>query len=252
MNVASDDYEPKYMRIYRHLLGQITSGELEPGSRLPSQQALADQFGVTLMTLRQALGALGDEGMVVAARGKGTFVAQRPFQYRLNHLSSFAQEMERQGVSLTTRVVSASLTALDTQVGLRLGLRSEEKVFAIERVRLVDGTPVLHQRSYLPPEYVTQIDSDSLEGRSLYDVLLEDVGIEIVRAVETLRPVVLSDYEAELLLRSPRAPALVSERLSLGDRDVPVLLDYAVMPGDAAVITTERVSDRLSLRYRVL
>src|SRR5262245_26847250 len=113
---------PKYLAIYRELRARIDRGDLAPGTQLASQRTLANEFGVTLMTLRQAIDALADEGLVTASRGRGTFVSQAPFNYRLNHLNSFAQEMERQGVNLVTRVLSAALETPDHHVSLRLGV----------------------------------------------------------------------------------------------------------------------------------
>lgn len=245
--------DSKYREIYRDMRERISAGDFEPGERLPAQQALASSYGVTLMTLRQALAALADDGLVTAERGRGTFVAPRLVQYRLNHLGSFAQEMDRQGKSLTTRVVAAGLTlAPDPGYGPRLGVPPGAELLAIERVRLIDGRPVVHQRSYMPSRFHPQVTQAELGSRSLYDVLREDFGLEIARAVETLRPVILDDYEARQLLQHAGSPALLSERLSLAEGDVPVILDEAYLPGDAVVVTTERVAERTHLTYRVL
>lgn len=243
---------PKYLAIYRDLRARIDRGELAPGAQLASQRALANEYGVTLMTLRQAIDALADEGLVTAARGRGTFVTQPPFNYRLNHLNSFAQEMERQGIHLVTRVLSASVTVPDHQVSLRLGVHPQEQVFALKRLRLIEGRPVLYQESFLPAALGSKLDRGDLETRSLYDMLREEFGIDIARAVETLRPIALDDEQAGFLLRAMGTPCLLSERLSLASEDVPIIFDRAVLPGDAAVITAERVFDHLHLTYRMV
>ena len=84
---------PKYQAIHERLRTEILAGDLAPGSRLPPQSEMAERFGVTLMTLRQAVAALEADGLVRAERGRGTFVAERPVDIRLGNLSSFAEQM---------------------------------------------------------------------------------------------------------------------------------------------------------------
>jgi DNA-binding transcriptional regulator YhcF (GntR family) len=116
-------HDPKYVAICKDLRARITSGEYVAGRRLPSQFALAAAYGVSVMTLRQALAALSEEGLVETTHGRGTFVAARPFEYRLNHLSSFAQDMRRQGKFVTTRVLFAGLVAeAEPEICARLAL----------------------------------------------------------------------------------------------------------------------------------
>src|SRR2546430_1766029 len=96
---------PHYLRIYRELKRQIESGQLVPGVQLPAQRELSQTFNVTLMTLRQAMQLLGQEGLIPPRHGRGTFVAERPLSYQMRTLRSLAQEMEAQGQALTTTVL---------------------------------------------------------------------------------------------------------------------------------------------------
>ena len=73
--VLAEGRRPKYLAIRRELEARIADGRLPAGSRLPSQRELADAFGVTLMTLRQALALLEADGLLVAKKGSGTYVA---------------------------------------------------------------------------------------------------------------------------------------------------------------------------------
>ena len=83
---------PKYQSISNDLRERIARDEFSTGERLPAQHALAEQYGVTVMTLRQAIAELEAEGLVRAAKGKGTFVSEPPsVRYDLDHLSSFTQ-----------------------------------------------------------------------------------------------------------------------------------------------------------------
>ena len=93
---TAEDRQPKYLRIYADLRDRITSGRWPAGSSLPPQRDLAGEFGVSIMTLRQALQLLTDEGLVAARHGSGTYVAAR-YEYDLGHLRSFAADLAGQG-----------------------------------------------------------------------------------------------------------------------------------------------------------
>ena len=122
----------KNEQIYRDIRSRIISGGLHPGEQLATQQSLAQSYGVTVMTLRHALERLERDGLIEATQGRGTFVSTRPFQYRVNNLWSFAQQMHEQGRALTTRLVSFSIPPLevpDAEVRSRLALGPKSDVY---------------------------------------------------------------------------------------------------------------------------
>src|SRR5215471_218481 len=100
------DRQPKYLRIHGNLRERITSGQWTPGSPLPSQRELAVEFGVSIMTLRQALQLLTDEGLIETRHGSGTF-ATAHYAYDLGHLRSFASDLIAQGAEVTTELLAA-------------------------------------------------------------------------------------------------------------------------------------------------
>ena len=109
---------PKYQSISNDLRRRISDGEIAPGERLTAQHALAQEYGVTVMTLRQALADLETEGLVHAVKGKGTFVSEPPsVRYDLDHLWSFTQEMTEQGIDVTTEVLAVHLEPDDDGAG---------------------------------------------------------------------------------------------------------------------------------------
>jgi GntR family transcriptional regulator len=245
-------HDPKYVAICKDLRARITTGEYVPGRRLPSQLALAAAYGVSVMTLRQALAELGDEGLVETSHGRGTFVGARPFEYRLNHLSSFAQDMRRQGKFVTTRVLYSGLVAeAEPEICARLALPAGERPYQLDRVRFVDGVPVVFQRSYLPASIGRKLQPNSLETESLYDVLRTQQQLDVVRAVETVKAVAMPAAEAKALGRPPGTPALLSTRLSLADGDRPILFDKAYISGEAVEVFADRVADSLRLSFRL-
>jgi GntR family transcriptional regulator len=251
MPTAPGRARPKYLAIADELRARILGTRLGAGGRLPSQRELATIHGVTVMTIRQALDVLARDGMVVTAKGQGTFVRQRPLQYRLDTLGSFAQEMADQGVRLRTRLLSCDVVPADAKVGRALGLGPGEEVARIERLRLTKGRPIAYQRSYVPAALGARLVTVDLERRSLYDVLGHDVGRPVTQAVETIRATTLTAQAARHLRRRRGALAIAAERVSLDAPDTPLVFDVALLPADCTEVVAERVADRTLLSYRL-
>src|SRR5215469_8268814 len=141
------DRQPKYLRIHSNLRERITSGHWPPGSPLPSQRELAAEFGVSIMTLRQALQLLTDEGLIETRHGSGTFAAAH-YAYDLGHLRSFASDLIAQGAKITTELLAAEAVSPPADVAARLG--APGGVLRLRRLRLSEGRPLIVQTSYLP------------------------------------------------------------------------------------------------------
>jgi GntR family transcriptional regulator len=252
--------QPKYLRIYTELRDRIIGGRWPAGSSLPSQRELADEFGVSTMTLRQALQLLADEGLVGTRHGLGTYVAPR-FAHDLGHLRSFASDLAAQGAAVTTRLLDATAVTGPEAVNARLGGPAE--VLRLRRLRLVSGRPVILQVSYLPiplpggadprdlagtPELAGTRDIADTGDRGLY-TQLADRGLGVARATETITPTALSRGDARDLGRPAGSPALLSHRISFTAAGDPVIDDHALLPGDSVAITANRSADHIEVSY---
>ena len=241
---TAEDRQPKYLRIYAELRDRITSGRWPAGSSLPPQRDLAGDFGVSIMTLRQALQLLTDEGLVAARHGSGTYVAAR-YEYDLGHLRSFAGDLAGQGAEISTRVLATEIITPPEQVGARLG--SPGQVLQLRRLRLAGNRPLIVQTSYLPLPLAADLDPAELAQHGLYTVLAGH-GLAVTRAAETISPCVLGTPEAGYLGRAAGSPALLSHRVSF-TAGLAVVDDHAVLPGDSVAITANRSADRLDVHY---
>src|SRR5215468_1005616 len=141
---------PRYHRIAETLRDRIRDGLLAPGARLDNQRELAKSFGVTLMTLRQALELLEREHLITRRHGLGTFVAAPSIDYDILQLRRFAGDLSAQGEDVSTRFLTSGFVAGERPVTSGLGLARGARVLAVERLRLVDGRPLSLQRSFLP------------------------------------------------------------------------------------------------------
>ncbi|RDI76065.1 Transcriptional regulator [Gaiella occulta] len=242
---------PHYLLIYREVKEKIASGEFAAGERLPTQRKLSEQFGVTVMTVRQALQLLEQEELVLVRHGLGTFVAPTRIRYAMGNLRSLAQEVTAQGLELRTRVLSRKLVRPHPRVADLLRLAGGERVYAIERLRFVGPEPIVYQYSQLQPWLADALDGADLSDVSLYDHLHEQLGLEITRAQEWIRAIDLSPHEADLLHEESGTAALLSERLTLSVDDEPILFDRAYLPGDRVSLATERHVSDVTVGYQV-
>jgi GntR family transcriptional regulator len=251
---SATERQPKYLRIYTELRDRIIGGQWSAGSSLPAQRELADEFGVSMMTLRQALQLLADEGLVGTRHGLGTYVAPR-FAHDLGHLRSFASDLAAQGAEVTTRLLDAATLAPPDAVGARLG--GPAAVLRLRRLRLVGGLPVILQTSYLPVPLPGDIDPRDLAALrdlaapgdpGLY-TLLAARGLAVARATETITPTVLEAADARDLGRPAGSPALLSHRISFTTVGDPVIDDHALLPGDSVAITANRSADHIEVSY---
>ncbi|HEY3611443.1 MAG TPA: GntR family transcriptional regulator [Pseudonocardiaceae bacterium] len=242
---------PKYLQIQRDLTRRISRGEFRVHEALPAQSELSREYGVSTMTLRQALQHLEDQGLIEQVAGKGTYVRRHRIPYAATGLGSLADDLRAQGIALDTRVLNVDMTETDDRLAASLGLRPRDRVLLVERLRVLDGVPVVHQRSYLPEPFGTTLRDADFTRESLYDLLADRCGAIAVRATETMTPVVVPDPIAAALDVPSGALGLLSERLTTDSHELPLVADIAMLAGDRVVVTTERVARSNTLRYRV-
>lgn len=229
---------PRYHRIAEDIRERIRDGELAPGAPLPNQRALAKTFGVTLMTLRQALEVLEREKLIVRRHGLGTFVAAPSIDYDILHLRRLAGELSAQGEDVNTRLLGTRFAVADRAVLAALGLGPRARVLVVERLRLVDGHPMSLQRSFLPARLGEEVARADLGTMPLRQVLEHKLGLTIERARETVSAVRLGRREARELGCHAGVPAFESERVSYAANQA-VVFDRVFIPGDRFRITRE-------------
>ncbi|WP_344455040.1 GntR family transcriptional regulator [Actinocorallia aurantiaca] len=239
---------PRYRAIAEDLAQKIRSGRYRAGDALPPQRELSTSYGVTLMTLRQALQVLNDDGLIVQQPGRGTFVAPPHAEYRLDTLKSLGDELRKQGYPVRTEVVSTTLRPIPASLSKPMGLPAGHKGLRLTRVRHLSRQPVIHQVSWIPEPIASAIKGVDFGEVPLYTALAQ-AGVRVHRASERIRPSLLTGSVAELLERSPGGPVFFSERVTYDADGLVAVLDQATIVGDALEIRTDRATTDLSLEW---
>lgn len=203
---------PLYRQIQSDLREWVSSGELEPGAQVETEQELMARYGVSRATVRQALSGLVAEGLLEIRRGRGTFVHGTALEHRLGGFYTFSREIERHGMRPGTRVRGIDVEPAGDEVAEGLGLAGGTAVVALSRIRLADDQPIVSETSYLPAARFKGLESVDFSSASLYETLTAAYGVRPVRARETFVPVLLGHEDAEVLGGDPGDPVLSVER----------------------------------------
>ncbi len=207
------------MPLYTQLIGivkrSIISGEVRVGQLLPSEAELCEGFGISRNTVRQAIGALEEDGFVVRKRGKGTFVAD-PTTRRKSVQYSFTTEISQMGKTPSSTLVSFHVLAASQGIREIMGLTDDAKVYCFTRVRNVDGKPLIVETSYYPEYIYPNLTREMVQTHSFYS-LLYHVGVVPFAAEDSYEAVLLGDREAALLDCRTGSPAFFHQRRTTGE-----------------------------------
>lgn len=218
---------PIYQVIYDDLTGQIASGTLAPEDRIPSEAELAARYGVSRMTVRQALKRLQDDRLVMRRRGAGTFVTSTSSRFRsLNRLGPFEQELGLDGSRVCTQVLRRETVVPPREVQQRLMLKPRQEAIVLTRLRTVDRRPAALQRSWIPYAVAPGLAREDLIEGSLYRTLVERYGIAVQWAEQEISAVLADKECAEALQVTIGSPLTANKRLTYATTPTPVELAY--------------------------
>jgi GntR family transcriptional regulator len=207
---------PLWAQIEHAIRNQMESGQYPIGSRLPSEPDLCQMFGVSRMTVRQAVQQLVDEGRLVRGRGRGTFVARPPLQREINsqYLDGFFATLTARGHTVSSRVLALDRVAAGETAAAALGLATGVQVYRLERLRLVDGAPVSVQIACLPVLLVPGLERFDFGRHSLYGVLREEYGLQVSAIEQKISARAATPQLAHLMDLPPGSPLLYVEKIS--------------------------------------
>lgn len=222
---SGPDFRPLYSQIKALLTERLAAGEWPPGQALPSETALAQEYGVSQGTLRKALNEMEAERLVDRRQGKGTFAAKHSAARSLFQFFLLVGENgERQLPESRTLECLAGKADRDERDALELKVGAP--VTRIIRVRHLRERPVIYERITVPGELFPdlQCGKDGEVTNTLYDMYEERYGVTVVRARERLRAVAAGESEAGLLGLPVGSPLLEIHRVAFNISKHPVEL----------------------------
>ena len=145
---------PKYEQVIRYLEQKyVIPGS--PGDKLPTERAIQEKFKVSRQTVRNAIKALLERGLIYNVQGSGTYVADRSQEAYIPRVCSFAEDMERRGLQASTRMLSTQWVEVTEEISRYLSVTIDSSVLFGCGPRLVEGEPIGFELAYLAPEVAT-------------------------------------------------------------------------------------------------
>lgn len=234
---------PAYRQVANDLRAKIVSGQFTPGEQLPSERELVEQYDVSRPTIRQAIGTLRVEGLVLAEHGRGLFVRPKPPVQRLgrNRLSR-RERSESRGTfmtdahanSFTPRVeVSIRVEDADGRTAQMLAVEPGTSVAVRERLMFADDIPVQLAVSRLPRDLTegTAIEEQNTGPGGIY-ARLEDAGYALDHFTEFVTARLPNSDEATALHLNHGTPVLAITRVAFDVAGRAVEVNDMVLPGD--------------------
>ena len=196
---------PIYRQIQSQLKQLILEGQFNPHDMLPSENELAQRYQVSVMTVRQAMNQLVNEGLIYRERGRGTFVARQPIVQPLQRFQSFSEHIAARGLIPSAQILIFETVTAPQEVALALELQPVDPVLRIKRLRLTDNRRVGIHDSYLRGVHFNQ--TALAEYGSLY-ALLEAQRVVLAEQEEMLEAVAADEEASRLLQVAPGSPLL--------------------------------------------
>lgn len=219
---------------------EILSGRRPTGSKLPTERELAATAGVSRKVVRDALDELERAGFLIRRQGSGTYVAGRRLEQSLLGHFSIVDALRSSGSEISTEVRSCELTPALPGVAANLDVEAAAPVLELERLRRVDGEPLMLERTWLPAGRLPGIEDAAFGETGLYAILRERYGVVLVRATESFEPVLLHPDEARALDVEDGQPALMLLRTTYDEDGVPYESARALVRADRCRTLVER------------
>lgn len=220
---------PVYYQLKEMIKEKITRGTWKVGQCIASERELTEAYGVSRMTVRQALGELVQEGLLVREKGKGTFVCEP--KVKQEDMMSFSDIIKKAGRSLITRVLAFEVINTPDELADTFNV---DKIYKINRLRLVDGEAVANEVVYIPCEYCGFVTKEDLEG-SLFK-LLEEKGYVIESTESALASVIMDEELKNLFNVDKQVPLLKSHNAALNSEGEIIYVEDAIYRSDKYVL----------------
>lgn len=208
--------QPLYRQLVDLMTGEIERGVIRPGERLPTEAELGDKFGLSRITVRQALAVLTREGLIERFPGRGSFVVERPSRtsWELKSVGDLLQ------IAPKTEVVSWRLVQPPLKVSVFL--KTSEPCHRLRAIRFFEGQPVFYTENYIRPELGAQLSVEEFEDRTILELITNRIGVPIEQVDEEIEAGIADEPLAKRLAIAPGQPVLIQHVEMFGENGFPL------------------------------
>ena len=205
---------PIYKKVYMELKQNIKDGIYPPGSYLPTESELEEQFNISRTTVRKAVKLLTADGTVTVQQGRGTEVQDVSISQKLNKVSSFTETLKQKGYAVTTQGMSIEIVPAPAHAAKQLKIAEGTPVYFVQRVQCADQHPIGIMENYLVLNLFPDLEKYTGTFLSLYDFLETHYRLSITDAYERISAAGANFVESQILQVPMGTPLLISRRVT--------------------------------------
>lgn len=204
-------------------LKDVIEKEIKDGiykEKIPSERDLMDRFSVSRTTVREAISHLVQDGILEKVHGKGTFISQKPPIHEwLDSLNSLTHTVKKMGMVPGSKLLHCEISTEPNHVA---DLLQVDSFYIIERLRTADSTPIAIERHFYSKEIGMMLAQYDLETSTIYDLLENELGIELVEAEQFISCKEVTIEDAHRLEVPVGSSVLSVERLITNSHGEPI------------------------------
>lgn len=181
------------------LRSKIESKVYQEYERLPSEQQLCEVYHVQKMTVRASLQILKNEGVIFSVPKSGYYVKPARIKKDIRRFQSTTDLLQSQGRECRTQILRLEVRQANSTLARQAGIEPRTQMYFLERLRMVDGTSIAIEQSYIPADLFPGLMTNDLGVMSLYQVLAQQYNVQTDRAEMEVAIVCAGEHEAQLL-----------------------------------------------------
>lgn len=213
---------PKHSRLVDQLHALVEETRARGETCLPSERELGERFGVSRVTVRNALAVLEEQGLIYRVQGKGAFISKEKFHQPLSALTSFTEDMDSQGMVSGAKILALESVPATQKIARMLSLPPDSQVIMLRRLRSINGEPIAIENCYLPPAIGEKILHNLQDNGSLYALMQSLCGVSPVWAEQSFEAGGLFPWEQSLFGEKAPPYAMCTTRLTFDQNDSPI------------------------------
>ncbi len=238
---------PLYYQLENVLREKITSGGFEPGDRMPTEIELIEEYGVSRITVRQALQALADDGLIERKQGRGTVIAARKSRKKrfsgMIHLTGSLDELIEMGMDTPVKVLEMNRVDADLHEAELLEIKVGTPIYRLKRLRLRDNKPFGLIINYLPEEIGSALTMAELSSGALLHTMETKLGLSLDNAMQQIHAELADPYVAKLLDVRVGTALLSIERTVYTNENKPVEYVHTLYRSDIYGYSVKLIRD---------
>jgi len=240
---------PLYVQLEQIIRSQIITGEFMPDEQIPTDKDLAETYCVSVITTRQAILNLVNEGLLTRRQGKGTFVVERPIEIKnikTLYLRGGVNNILPEGLGTQkVKVLDMIRMKPPSNVAKLLGLKQGQEIMRARRTRSDNEMVISYVRNYLPMEIGEKIRKEDLSKHTIIHVFREQLGVPLSNGIQHIRAISADFDVASALSISISSPVLYVETLYFIEKETPVEFTQSFHRSDAFGYTVNLDMDEM-------